>query len=177
MPIHCDTPRDNVRSTLLYVLEKHVVRQLSNQARQFLAVRILCNHRLKHALVTNGNTDQLLWLVLGSRLRQQFPGCCAAMVLNHQLLNLPYQVLKTPDDFTAAEFLEQFHFWKQHFWSILSVMRTVDGQPFVLDSQPQLLKFGRKGHRTTVSAHSAFMVLLRHLAFPSLLCDLQLILG
>ena len=114
---------------------------------------------------------------------QELIGLLLSIQSSRTLITLPYQrthsqgLLKTPDYFNHVEFVQQFRFRKAHFYRILRCLKHTDGQSMMNDDGPAVLRLGRHRHRFRVRADSAFMVLLRRLAYPELWCDLVKILG
>jgi hypothetical protein len=110
-------------------------------------------------------------------------GLLLSIQSSRTLITLPYQrtgsqgPLKTPDDFNHVEFVQQFRFRKAHFHRILCCLKDSTGQSMMNDDGPAVLRLGRHRHRFRVLADSAFMVLLRRLAYPARWCDLVKILG
>ncbi len=88
-----------------------------------VAVLVAGDRSLKHWLAIAGQLKA--WLLLSLWLRRELVARLSSISLHRRLLTLPYQLsrshcrLKTPDGFTAPEFLEPFHFRKHHIRQIL----------------------------------------------------------
>lgn len=110
-------------------------------------------------------------------------GLFTILEMNDVLRKLPYQrflshgPLRTPDDFTQAEFMEQFRFRKVHFYRILACLKDENGDRMMVGNYILRLKFSIPGHRYTVSADSALLVFLQRMAYPKRWCDIQFIMG
>jgi len=189
MPLQNDTPRANVRRTLLYHLEKHVVAgniQSLNAVAKISALREVRIRRMLLLALRHGRGAAPLLVILrrARTFRNKLLGIMGIVGLNTEGLLLPYRrskkrmPLRGPDDFTDVEFLEQFRFRKPHFFRILRCFKDWDGSALMSEAgKVRRLVIGPPKHTQRVDADKALMVLLRRLSYPCRWCDMQLIMG
>lgn len=188
MPIQRDTPRESVRRTLLYHLEKHVVKSNGLNTLLVLLLMSIKHLRMRRFIIMSmhrNNMAVMLELLLqqSQRFRRMLIAVQSHVRLCDKVLCLPYRrstkrmELKGPDAFTEVEFLEQFRFRKPHFFRILSCLKDFNGCYLMSNNQPIRLCIGATGKAIRVRADKALMVLLRRLAYPCRWIDLQFILG
>ena len=143
MPLHRDTPRVCTKRKLLYHGERFLVnKRLCTMVPMFSSWRRLIYLRLCTMVPMFSSWRRLIYLRDSSwpvRLynyqhsRRKAFVCLLFISRDVELLSLPYARstkqygLKTPDDFTCAEFFEQFRFRKEHFFGVLEALQDEHG--------------------------------------------------
>ena len=186
MPIQRDTPRPHTKRRLLYSLEIAQLHQLDEELIKGMLFKAWMDSRKERwAALMNipGMASLVAKMMQRKRFQRELMGVWSVLEMNNAIRNLPYQrslshgPLKSPDDFTGPQFVEQFRFRKAHFYRLLSCLRDEHGRKMMEEGTVRHLKLGEHGHRHTVRADSALMVWLRRMTYPSRWCDLQFIMG
>ena len=189
MPCNRSTPREYVKRTLLYSLERFWVKKSISGVTKIEQLKLIRERRLQRILLAgcSQNADVLTALLLRNRATQRqllaFALCkrnCFSSLKVLYMRSTSKGPVKEPADFTELEFREQFRFRKAHFFRILNSLQDDQGRAMMSEEGPITLRYARakdKGKRwSTMRADKALMILLRRMAAPCRWCDLQLIL-
>eukprot|EP00961_Rhodomonas_salina_P291018 3931626-Rhodomonas_salina.1 len=99
-----------------------------------MLLKFWLDRRRERIAAIAGHFSAVEKLLRSRRLRRELMGVWAIMEMNAAIRNLPHQrsrshgPLKTPEDFTAAQFLEQFRFRQAHFYRILACLKDEHGR-------------------------------------------------